>query len=312
LFHLDLRLKKHLLPSIRYPKGGIMIINIRAYTMAAKRSIIKNNASQYRRARKKQKTKMLNELTQVTRLHRKYLTHLINQTGKVYYTPQGKKLIGDPTVTYLHKRGRKKVYTEELIPYLETLWALCHFQASIYMVYLIRHNPNLLYQKPPDFDDYEPKFQRRVRKLLKAPESIKQKLLKISPATVDRLLRKVKRAARLTGRSKANPHASGIKKKIPVESYFDKPKDPKPGYMEVDLVYHCGEQTRGDYCHTLTGVDITTGWAELRVLRNRARLWTVQALDDINRSVPFALHTWHSDNGPEFLVEDHHQGAPEA
>lgn len=71
--------------------------------------------------------------------------------------------------------------------------------------------------------------------------------------------------------------------------------------MEVDLVYHCGEQTRGDYCHTLTGVDITTGWAELRVLRNRARLWTVQALDDINRSVPFALHTWHSDNGPEFL-----------
>ncbi|RKX71343.1 hypothetical protein DRP53_01895 [candidate division WOR-3 bacterium] len=59
-------------------------------------------------------------------------------------------------------------------------------------------------------------------------------------------------------------------------------------YLEIDLVHHCGISTRGDYRHTLTG------WTELRVLRNRARIWTVN-------SVPFSIHTWHSDNGSEFL-----------
>jgi len=92
-----------------------------------------------------------------------------------------------------------------------------------------------------------------------------------------------------------------IKKQIPVESYFDKPKNPDPGYMEIDLVHHCGRSTKGDYCHTLAGVDVATGWAELRALRNRARIWTIDALDDIRRSVPFTISTWHSDNGSEFL-----------
>ena len=106
----------------------------------------------------------------MTRLHRKYLTHLINRTGKVYYTPTGAKLIGDPTVTNLHKRGRKKVYTEDLIPYLETIWELACFRASIYMVYLIRNNPELLYKKPPEFDRFQPEFQKKILKLPAAPE----------------------------------------------------------------------------------------------------------------------------------------------
>ncbi len=116
--------------------------------MAAKRSIVEKNAPRYRRASKKQKTQMLNELTQIFSFHRKYLIHLLNQTGKVYHTAKGEKLIGDPTVTHLHRRGRKKIYTEALIPYLEIIWELTNFRASIYLVYFIRNNPQLLEEKP--------------------------------------------------------------------------------------------------------------------------------------------------------------------
>jgi replication initiation and membrane attachment protein DnaB len=62
------------------------------YTMQAKRSIIKTNARKYRKATKKMKSAILNDLVNTTHLDRKYLTTMLNNTGKVFYTPQGVKL----------------------------------------------------------------------------------------------------------------------------------------------------------------------------------------------------------------------------
>lgn len=264
----------------------IALIPEGVYTMAAKRSIIKVNAEQYQRYRRKSKIVILNELTQVLTYSRKHLAVLLRNTGKVHYTPQGMKLVADPTVTLTHLRGRKKRYTEELVPLLVALWKLAHYCSSFHLVHFIRLNKEHIFQRWRGFKDL--------------PADIKERLVTISPATVDRLMKAVKEKERLKGRYRRNPYASIIKKNIPVQPHFAKPKG-RVGYMESDLVHHCGETTRGHYIHTLTTVGITTDWTELRALRNRARVWTERALTDIRKTVPFTITDLHFDNGTEFI-----------
>ena len=40
--------------------------------------------------------------------------------------------------------------------------------------------------------------------------------------------------------------------------------DARPGFLEVDLVAHCGEDGSGFFLHTLCAVDVATGWLELQ------------------------------------------------
>lgn len=62
-----------------------------------------------------------------------------------------------------------------------------------------------------------------------------------------------------------------------------------------------GGNLRGDYCQTLDLVDEKSGWTELRALRNRAQVWTHQAIEDIREKLPFPLLGLDSDNGSEFI-----------
>jgi len=276
------------LPGILIPKGAHMTITIPegVYTMPAKRSIVKVNAQPYQKSRRKTKTTMLNELAQVLKYNRKHLAVLLRKTGKVRYTPQGIKLVADPTITLTHLRGRKKRYTEELVPLLVILWKLAHYCSAIHLVHFIRLNKECIFQRWSYFKDL--------------PADIKERLLTISPATVDRLMKPIKQKERLKHRYRRNPYASIIKKNIPVQPHYAKPKG-RLGYVESDLVHHCGETTRGHYIHTLTATEINTDWTELRALRNRARVWTERALRDIKRTVPFIITDLHFDNGTEFI-----------
>jgi hypothetical protein len=264
----------------------ISIVPEGVYTMKAKRSIVKTNAKLYQKGSKKTKTVILNELVQMLRYSRKHLIVLLKSTGQVRYTPQGIKLVGDPTVSYVHLRGRKKRYTKEIIPPLAILWRLAHYCSSIHLVHFIRLNQDIIFNRWHYFEDL--------------PASIKERLLTISPATVDRLLKPIKEKEHLKHHYRRNPYASILKKKIPVEPYFAKPKG-RLGYVESDLVHHCGNTTRGHYVHTLTASEINTDWTELRALRNRAQVWTKQALKNIQTTMPFVIKDIHVDNGSEFI-----------
>jgi hypothetical protein len=57
----------------------------------------------------------------------------------------------------------------------------------------------------------------------------------------------------------------------------------------------------GQYIHTLTATDVSSGWIELRSLLNNARSWTFKALSDIKSAAPFPVVEFHSDNGSEFI-----------
>jgi len=262
-----------------------IIIPQGVYTMAAKMSIVSENAPKYRRSRKKMKSQLLDELSSILHYNRKYLSFLLRNAGREVFTLEGIHFFADPKASLLSRRGRKKIYTSEILPYLVLIWELAGCISSVHLAAFIKFNQDIIFTHP---------------KLKHIPPQMKQKLLTISHATIDRLLKPVREKRKLNGRYKPNPHSSSIKKSIPIQPHYQKPKDAF-GYLEFDLVHHCGESSGGEFAYTLTATEITTGWTELRTIKNKAQVWTVAALEDIVSFVPFKVTAFHSDNGSEFI-----------
>ena len=248
-------------------------------------NVIRKNAPRYRKARKKKKSRILDELSAIIHFNRKYLALLLRSAGRTVFTHYGTRVIADPRVSFASCRGRKKVYTSDLAPHLQVIWEMAGCISSVHLFAFIRANPDIVFSHP-DLRDL--------------PRDVKRKLRRMSRATIDRLLGPIRDKVELQGRYQRNPHASWLKKTIPVQPHYEKPADAF-GYLEIDLVHHCGENSRGPFAYTLTATEITTGWTELRILPNKAQTWTVKALKDIISSVPFKVTAVHSDNGSEFI-----------
>ena len=123
---------------------------------------------------------------------------------------------------------------------------------------------------------------------------VRQLLLTISPATMDRLLQPHKAAK---GRSLTR--SGGFRDEIPIqESSWD---IQLPGYLEADTVAHCGGSTLGEYIYSLTMVDIATTWTETRSVFGKASWPIVRAIEDIEQHLPFAILGYDADNGTEVL-----------
>ena len=127
-------------------------------------------------------------------------------------------------------------------------------------------------------------------------------LVAASPAPLDRLLAPERRRLRLRGRSMTKP-GTLLRSQIPVRTFAEWDHG-RAGFLEIDLVAHEGGDSSGEFAYTLCATDVASGWTEPRVVRNRARKWTFEALQDIRRCLPFALLGLDSDNGGEFI--NHH------
>ena len=141
-------------------------------------SIINENAPRYRSSRKSEKSLKLTELVEVTGYSRKHLAMLLRNAGKVIFTPHGVRVIADPYVTFVSRRGRKKVYPEELTSYLKALWVLSGCISSKHLAVFIRANQDFIFNSP---------------KLRNISPELKEMLLKISPATIERRLAPVRK-----------------------------------------------------------------------------------------------------------------------
>ena len=131
-----------------------------------------------------------------------------------------------------------------------------------------------------------------------APE-VRAKLLRISAATIDRMLAPERARLRIRGRSGTKP-GSILKRQIPIRTFADW-DDARPGFCEVDLVAHDGGSGDGEFCQTLVLTCVATGWTEMRALRNKAQRWSFAAIVDIEATMPFPLLGLDSDNGSEFI-----------
>ena len=132
---------------------------------------------------------------------------------------------------------------------------------------------------------------------LKLDEQIRPKILSMSAATIDRLLRMPKSAMRTKKAPRVVPEP---RRRIKMRTFADW-HEPPPGSMEMDLVAHCGEVNRGSYIHSLVLTDIASGWTEAAPIVVRESTLVVETLERIRVGLPFALQALDVDNGSEFV-----------
>ena len=134
---------------------------------------------------------------------------------------------------------------------------------------------------------------------LQPAAGIRERLLQMSAATIDRLLTKPRE--RVTGtRRRKGVGATALRRSIPIRTFGDW-NDPEPSYMESDLVAHCGGSMAGSVVHTLVLTDIATGWTECVPLIVRDQALIVEALEQIRKTLPFPLRGFDTDNDGAFI-----------
>ena len=130
---------------------------------------------------------------------------------------------------------------------------------------------------------------------------IRAAVLAMSASTIDRSLRQVREQA--SGRKRRRTAApSSVRKSIPVRTFSDW-DDPPPGFVEADLVAHCGPVANGSFVQNLTVTDIATGWTECAPLLYREQTLLREVLGEVRRRLPFELLGFDTDNDSVFVNE---------
>ena len=221
----------------------------------------------YRRAGRKEKGRILDEFTQVTGFHRKAVIRLLGREH------------GPPGV----RRGRPKRYGSEVVEALRRAWEvadhLCGKRLKPFLLELVE-------------------VLVRQGEMVVMPGTVEQ-LGRVSAATIDRLLRPYRGRGLRRPLSTTKP-GNLLKGSIPIRTFADW-HESRPGFMEVDLVAHCGESTEGFYLNTLCGVEIATGWVECQEVWGKSQERVGGAVHRLRRRLPFPLLGLDSDNGSEFI-----------
>lgn len=234
----------------------------------SKREMIEAIRPRYLKANKAGKEQILDEFIATTGYHRKYAIRVLKHGPK----PKG-----------LKKPGRRKIYQGEVVDELEKIWEIYGRICSKRLHPFLPEGVQVL---------------ERCNELSLSPE-IKQLLLNMSRATIDRCLKKARFTPSQHGLSTTKP-GSLLKKAIPIRT-FTPWEDEKPGFLEIDLVAHCGVSTEGIYLNTLTATDLATGWTECLALPNKTQFAVSQAIAVLRQNLPFPLLGLDSDNGSEFI-----------
>lgn len=215
---------------------------------------------------RKEKSAILDEFCRTYDCHRKHALRLLNGTP--------------PGVTRPIKKKRKPVYTHRVISIIEAVWkASGHLWSK-------RLKSTIVLWMPWIKDRFT-----------LSPQEYSQ-LVSISPAQIDRRLKSVKQWIRKKVYGSTKPGAI-LKHHIPVKT--DSWHIRKPGYVETDLVSHCGGSASGDFANTVNWTDIATQWVERRAVLGKGQETVFLALTDMQQDMPFDLCGLDSDNGSEFI-----------
>jgi hypothetical protein len=134
---------------------------------------------------------------------------------------------------------------------------------------------------------------------LRVAPAVYTALTAASPATLDRLLRPLRRRRPRQPGHFARALASH-RAQVPLRTWSEW-TGVAPGALQGDLVLHCGESTAGQYCATLVTVDVATTWTELQAIWGLHQQRVTGGIQHIAQRLPFPLREWHSDNGSEFI-----------
>jgi hypothetical protein len=125
-------------------------------------------------------------------------------------------------------------------------------------------------------------------------DDVQTRLLSVSAATIDRILKPIKLRC-----GKSYTTNGGFRDQIPIQGNIWDIKE--PGYMETDTAAHCGGSMHGEFINTLTMVDIATLWTETRAVFGRGSNAVLDGVKDIEIFLPFSIKGYDADNGGEVL-----------
>ena len=224
----------------------------------------------YQKADRSGRGKILDEFCVATGYHRKYATMLLGR-------PPDEKPASSP-------RRRGVTYSAAAVRVLEKIWEAAGYPWSVRLKGLL---PTWLPWARHHMSGVTP--------------AIEAELLRMSARQMDRRLRGFRRdrKRRIYGRCKPG---TLLRRQIPVRT--DSRDIVCPGYLEIDLVEHCGPSASGEFVYSLNATDIHTGWTQTRAVLGKGETGVCAALEEIRAGLPFALLGIDSDNGSEFI--NHH------
>ena len=236
-----------------------------------RRKYLKLMVPRYAKVGRAERSELLTEMGEVTRLHRKSLLRLIH----------------GPTLNRAPKRQRvrQRRYRAAVTDIVRVVWKTLDYLCAE------RLTPALL-----------PTAQHLARweEVVLTPDVAAQ-LATISRATVQRLLQRFQQDTPKLPRQKPQP-PNRLLRNVPMERLWW--ATATPGSFETDLVHHCGPVAAGEYVHTLQLVDIATGWSERVAVLGRSQAVMVAGFQQVQARLPFPIVHLHPDNGSEFF-NDH-------
>jgi hypothetical protein len=238
-------------------------------TLSERRKYLSLMRVRYLPAQRAERCRLLDEMEQVTGLHRKSLVRLMT--------------VGPVRKPRKRQRGRAYgcVVDDVIRVVAESLDYICAERLTPGLVataqLLVRHGE------------------------LTVSEAVLAQLGQISISTVKRILKRLRQDERRLPRRKPEG-TMRILHEIPALRI---PWDiQEPGHFEVDLVHHGGPSSTGEYLHTLQLTDVATGWSERVAVLGRSALVMEAAFRRVLARLPFPIIELHPDNGSEFL--NHH------
>jgi hypothetical protein len=240
-------------------------------SLASRRELLENAKNSYHKASWLDKGRILDGLIAVCGYDRKYVTKLMN-TPKESPAPQAQPL-------------SRTIYDKQVKRALISLWYAANQICSKRLV--------------PFLPELVEVLERHGH--LSLPGDVRERLLAISHATVDRLLRSERH--RIHKSTSTTRPGSLFKHQIKIRTFADW-DNVVPGFMEVDLVAHCGGNTSGTFLNTLVLVDISTTWLECIPLIRKSAGDVIGGLNVATDLLPFPLLGIDTDNGSEFVNHD--------
>ena len=191
-----------------------------------------------------------------------------------------KVVVKKPTAS---RGGRPKSYDEAFTITLIKIWTFFDRVCGERLVVIIRNNIESL-AKHEEF---------------LISDDIKEKLVRISPATCDRLLMLERARYSRHGIAGTVGAGSSLNKLIPIKVGYDMDERDKAGIFEVDTVVHCGFGDQRTCLWTLTVTDISNGMTFIRVLGAKTQRNVLSAMDSIVEDCRYPIAQLHIDNGSE-------------
>jgi hypothetical protein len=234
----------------------------------SKHELVGAQRARYQRASRTGKAQILDEFVAATGYHRKHALRLFRE---------------GPPVPRVGHGGRPRRYDAVVIGALREVAALSDWLCGKRLA--------------PFLEELVPALE--AEEALQVDPAVRARLLGMSAASIDRHLRPFRLLRRPSGLSTTKP-GSLLKAQVPVHTYTPWDEQ-RPGFVEIDLVAHCGTTTAGFYLNSLTVTDVATGWTECVGVWGKGQAAVFAALKQARARLPMPLLGIDSDNGSEFL-----------